>query len=1239
MTIENNVQIPESDHKSIYSATTLQIPNTSRLTVSDQDFPRPSSTPPSPSHMRHHVSPQTNMALFHVKEWSVKKFSEFKTHSCTWLLEQVTDVNNFTSEDFEELGYLQLRNHQNLKKQRLMVTEDLKLYSLLCTLFDKSYEQAKTDVATFRKQFLEAFYPDTTPIYHRENGSIILNYDQLTFAQQLLKQSFPGFFALAKDEKNICQVAHITQLLILGDDLLSKHPSSAEVFEVREIGHQWGNRVPCVPLDVSSRSLLENNYHHLRVYPNITNECREAMNLLIEQFIDGNSSLTIGDEFLKEHTVSSFVQKFGRSVRDYILTVESKNPGTTKKELTTLRTTYNRTFGVTEEWKEIFENAFRYFHPNEIKELRNVNSALAAEHSIDEELLNTAIHAKFLEFLLFIKSDHSQIVHARLEDFYKDYLVRAKIGAEGKHAHFRCTSVNHQFDASLKPVSCTIHHQMYFSSETANMLGLCENFGSDVSIGKIVSTFEFGKNSDSIFYIQNKLPTESNAFTHCFWNWRTPERLIEYTLKEVCPEYLAKSIKQKLNQFISQLKKLDSIKLDDELTISQNLDITIYTPPPATWFSSFTYYMTTGSSDEETTTIVTESQTDELLASRLKMIIQEGMGIYEEHNRRQKLLKSTDQRPNLMTAYQIANLLDGVKKAFNAYISTQISKGYTNVRAEFQPLIQWLNHEVLPTLPSCSSKIEGFHQPVGLMTHIKNGIFESTNCHDIEWKVIRYQSMLRQLRFGITNIIAEEYNLKSIEDSIQHFLSLDPPKKSSQELHELIENLFNNVDLTITNTEQFTQYYLSCVRTAYAIDFILKLRSCHESLQNSSNIKAQKCIRKIANLLYTKIDLERECLALIQKFYDLGNILVEHDPTLALSHEKTDSYLLQRIDQIQHYFNVTGSNNLTPEIKRWLKSAKDHWNFGFDPNTEGNLPHKFGDILFQQGKKTRKIKSLAFGSSTVEGWVNYAHTNAEFQAWMECYRSEGKSHLFVINQDLRSGNLLERMIKRVKGGVETDRINAILGMTEEFDQTLFPIVLSKNSAFFRQSDEFEDLSNAKDFKKELIDQHFELDSSVSGNFIPPHILKIATNLQEQSKIWAGLIHTIMFYGKPQLSVEERQTFYDLFQDILVIYLMITLDVDSYNISCRDAIDRAADSNSRLWAHLGLVHNMEKEAMFRERYEIYLLSRAPMTRKRKIILERVDRNKQTVGFYEAHKKGLQRLHEAIFITVSITPINP
>lgn len=1238
MTINSDSQTSQSPVDSHTIVHPVPKRKNSLLNPYDIELPRARSTPPSPSFIHQAANQDGKRSLdisLNVTEWSRKKFHELQTYGCAWLLEQGGDINQYTSEDFEQISCMQHRVHHIFTQKRVVSPEDLELYKLFSRLFDTSYEQAKESVKIIRKRFTEAFYPVTAPTYDSETGIVTLNYDQLDFAQKLIKEAYPGFFALSQNPKQNLQVAHIAQLLVLGEKI-NRLPPTAEAFEVREIGSKWGNDIFSFPVLKKSSRLLDLSGKTLRDQVDLSVECREAVNLLIKEFIEGDQSLVIGEYSTSElnrdeKSLATFLSHFSQTIVEHIRKVESTHPGNTFVEIQQLCKNLSRVFSTQEDAKSIIGISLQFLHSDEIKQLVDYKPQ---DLPIEINIAQQAILLKFIEFSLFLRSNYEDKIHKQLEAFYSDYVARAKVGEKGEHVQLRRARLSYSFDTSLKPKLCEVHHQVYFPSPVANLLSLSENYGGNVPIGNIVSTIEFGKNPNSLFYLNSAIPTKDYAFKQCLWNWRTPERLIEHTLKKICPKYYSKSLKKQLNDFFSNLKELIKIQEEDQLTISEDLKISISSPEKKGWTSTLSSYLWS-SSDSESDTSSSYHINNDLTVERLKTIIDEGLCLYEEYTRRQKLLKASDENPTLMISYQLANLLEGSIAGCNRYISTQINEGNTGVKEAFTPLINYIHDEILTKLPSASSStIEGIHQPRGLVSNIKYGVMESNNGHDIEWKVIRYQSMLRQLQIGLKPIIAREFDFTESEDPIQQFLSQDYENPGVKLLQVLIDDLYNNIDLTITDPKQFTQFYLKSLRKAYSNKFILKLRECSDSLDERMSGQGIRCIRKICFFLYTGINLEPECLALNQRFYDLGRQLVEHDPSIVINDSSTKSYLLERIDTLHYFFHEVGSNHKAPEISRWFKSLKDHWNFAFDPNTEGNLPHKQGQVLATDGKKQKTTNSIACGSTTVEGWISYAQKNQEFLRAMEEYREREMRHVFVINQDLREGSWL----KRLKGGVETDRINAILGISEGLEDTFFPVVLSKNSAFFRQCGEFENMSNAEEFKTELINQHFEIPPSVSGNFIPPHVMKMVPDIEEQSKIWVEFIHSIMFYGKTDLSVEERQIFYDLFQDILVIYLIVNLDADSYNISCRDAIDRAADSNSRLWVHLGLVHNMEKEPRFRQRYEAFLLSRAIMTRKRRTILERVDRNKQAVGYYESHKKALQKLHQAIFKTVTIEPIN-
>lgn len=736
------------------------------------------------------------------------------------------------------------------------------------------------------------------------------------------------------------------------------------------------------------------------------------------------------------------------------------------------------------------------------------------------------------------------------------------------------------------------------------------------------------------------------------WDWKTDKQLVEKTILQIAPTDYEKSLKQQVRKFFCQLEQLSLLKKCDQLVVTP---FAIFIrPAPQSWSATFAYYLPSLSSSQGCE--AADEQLNYLYAKRLQDIIGHGMKLYDKYMKRLDLLAQPTKLPQ-----ELARLLRGALIGLRRF---QQDESYTN-------LIQWVIDKILPKLPFLVEDIEDCYNNTGVIaTFIKlvetcrNAFFDSNNGYDYEWKVARYQSILKQLRAGIAPIIAETFSKnisQSSENALAPFISIKTelapfiPIKTEHEgikaLQDLVDHLYNLVNLDISDPKEFELEYLGSLRVAYSTHVIDNLRRCIQNLEAQEDQKIISCIGKICTFLYTKINLEKECFALNEKFYQLGmkNFLElkdkcnELDIQLFQKKPSTESYLLERVDRMYSFFCAIGRNHKTTLTSQVCKSVKDHFNFGFDSIREGNPPHRLGELCIQQGENQKIVNCIACGSTTIEGWwlwgTSYATNNGIFYECMKNYKEEGKSHLFVINQDYRaSDSWVWELFDRIVGGVETDRINAIIEIANGFEKTFFPIVLSKNSDFFKQSGIFEKQSKAKLFKEELIKQYFEHRPSVTGNFIPPHVMQKIVDLKGQSIVWVNAIHEIMFRGKLELTVKQRQVFYDLYQDILVLYMIVILNVDSYNISCKDAIDRAADSNSRLWAHTGLVHNMEREPLFRERFEIRLFSRALMVRKREINRDRFNRNRLTVGFYERYKIRLQKLHKLIFQSLSIRPIN-
>lgn len=1218
------------------------------------DFARPRSTPPSPSFMRPlPIEPCTRESV-NGALWPRKKSSEFHPPELSRLLELNRNIHSYDPEDFEEIKCLQQRIRQTRKSNQKMSLQDLRLYKTFCKLFEASYLEAQSKALVLHQLFTEAFYSDTSPTYHRETGIITLNYDQLDFVQRLLKQAFPGFFALAESPMQNQQIAHLAHIVLLGENSATS-PPSAEVIEIREIGWKWEREHAHISLIEQQKYLLDKIASSANPFLSLSAASAEGVDLLDNLFIRGPNMLAIGEfstDKLKEKKFFAFLNEFILTIVKHINKVESEFPGRTAAETKIFYRSLAYAFSLDYDTQNIVKEGLLYLPPSISRELGRLSHLYSSAVPCDEQLLETVIALKFLELALFVRLRYDEAIHSGLNRFYESYIADSKEKNGKETLIFRPTMLTYRFDASLKPIACEMYHQMITISSRGELRS-CEDANTRSVVGTIFSTLEFKTNQSvrlnqwprNLFYIDTSFTIQENIFNQCLWNWRAPKKLMEDSLEKICPEYYGKSIKQQWSKFIFRLKQLASLKANDQLSISEGFSLSITTPAQGGWFNPLiTYLLPSSSSSAEKEESYEESEKMHILAERLKAMIDDGMGVYKEYTRRQRLIPQNDDAQAQMISYQQDQLAQLLKSAI---------EGLRQLEAEeLHPLIRWIEGEHLSPFLSSSSLIDHSHPSTGVVALIKNGILESNNGHDIDWKVNRYQSMLRQLRSGIAPIVAETFHL-DLEDPIPQFLSMKFEHAGMTELQTHISNLFHLVDLTIVKPEQFTQYYLKSLRDAYALHFIGELRNCIATLAPSADTypEAIHCIRKICCYLYTEIHLEKECIALNEKFYKMGSKYLTQPP-LEISGEfdqmgsgqdqGSNSYLTERIDALHDSFHATGSEHKIPDIRKWGKSIKDHWNFGFDPNTEGNLPHRLGEILIKQEDSKREVRCIACGSATVEGWLSYARENPEFYEFIKEYQDQGKCHLFVINQDLREGS----WFKRLKGGVETDRINVLLGMAEGFEETFFPIVLSKNSSFYKQNGEFEHLSNARSFKQELVRQHFKSEPSVSGNYIPSHVIKKIDNiigtpegLMKQSIAWIRFIHSCMFYNKSVLTVEERQIFYDLYQDILVLYLIVTLNTDSWNISCKDAIDRAADSNSRLWAHLGLVHGMEREPLFRERYEAYLLSRAIMTRKRETIPERVERNKQSVQYYESHKKRLGELHQKIFQTVSIFPVNP
>lgn len=476
-----------------------------------------------------------------------------------------------------------------------------------------------------------------------------------------------------------------------------------------------------------------------------------------------------------------------------------------------------------------------------------------------------------------------------------------------------------------------------------------------------------------------------------------------------------------------------------------------------------------------------------------------------------------------------------------------------------------------------------------------DAIYQSERAEDIDWKCQRYLEILRQLKTKCQVLtLPDDSGLFSKET-----LSIQAKSLSRQQLDTLRSN--------------FTDTFLKGLRSKLTDDQIFAKGEISPYL-------------RVAETLMTEMNLDEPALAMLDKFVSWGSSLLG-DESKKLPKGNSVS-MVEGFEEIWKCLNAVPVGAKRPPMHQIASSARGRWNVDFDPIRQGNLPHILGKLHFMMEGAETIVKALAFGSPTIEGAFSYAVLTPEFKASMALYQLLGKSHLFVLNQN-------QIPSWRILGEVETDRVDAINTFAEEkVPGSLFVLVLSKNSPFYYQTGEFAEMSSAILFKDAFIKQLFDLPKSVTGNSFSANLLKKVPDLRKKTIEMIEAVHQFLFSGKSDLEKEERLLFIDSVQSMLTLFLIMELGVVSFNISCKDAIDRAIVSYALLLALVALLSHKNQDPAFRRKYFMVVFARALMVRKRPIFYDRLERILSGVRGFEKRAEELERVFEAFFKGCSV-----
>jgi hypothetical protein len=201
------------------------------------------------------------------------------------------------------------------------------------------------------------------------------------------------------------------------------------------------------------------------------------------------------------------------------------------------------------------------------------------------------------------------------------------------------------------------------------------------------------------------------------------------------------------------------------------------------------------------------------------------------------------------------------------------------------------------------------------------------------------------------------------------------------------------------------------------------------------------------------------------------------------------------------------------------------------------------------------------------------------------------------------------------------------------------MALSKNSSFYLQSGPYYPMSNAELFQEELYAQLFEKPKNESGCFIPKSIKEEIPDFETRTKAMIKDIHNHLFNGKADLTLEERKLFIEIYYDTLTKFIIKGIGADSFNITCKNAVDRGAASNAQLFASCAIVQDPAGTIPSHQqtKMELLMMARAFVARNRAPYQERVESLSKMLDFTLSRPECLKKLHQSVFGTLLIEAV--
>lgn len=286
-----------------------------------------------------------------------------------------------------------------------------------------------------------------------------------------------------------------------------------------------------------------------------------------------------------------------------------------------------------------------------------------------------------------------------------------------------------------------------------------------------------------------------------------------------------------------------------------------------------------------------------------------------------------------------------------------------------------------------------------------------------------------------------------------------------------------------------------------------------------------------------------------------------------------------------------------------LVRAEESESVPFDPMIQGNIPMQ----LYSLQAKGKQIQFLRLACPTRQSVINKAEILDEMRGFLRFYNSgtARQKHLLINLQDRTSWKEFIRC--KV---VEEMQKNA------EFNPSLVVVTLAKNTDFYFQANEYENIDRATEFFQILVKQFEETEGT---GFYFPSFFKTADRVSLINEL-IPIIHRHFFSAKQTLTRHEREDFIEIVYQFLVLKLIDLTNPTSVSFTCKDAVDTGSAASALFYA---LIHLLRGDG-FEEKKNIdyfrwLLYAPALFVRERPLDPERFNR---VVTVLERVDEGLQ-----------------